>query len=69
MPEINATASVASSGVDEPLIEKLQAMKVDDGFSNTSTSLVCNNTLSTCANCGKEGSSLKACAACKIVKY
>ena len=39
-------------------------------MSNTSTSE--NNTSSTCANCGKgEDSSikLKACAACKLVKY
>ena len=25
--------------------------------------------LSVCANCGKEGSKLKACTACKLVKY
>ena len=25
--------------------------------------------LSVCANCGKEGSNLKSCAACKLVKY
>jgi len=55
------------SGVDKPIVEKLQAMKVSDGFSNTSTSPV--YLLSICANCGKEGSDLKSCAACKLVKY
>ena len=68
MPDINAATSTVGSGDDEPIIEKLQAMKVDDGFSNTSTSPVCNNTLTICANCGKEGD-LKSCAACKMVKY
>jgi len=83
MPEINdASSAAADSGDDEPLIEKLQTMKVDDGFSNTnsdvdgfsntSTSPVCNTkTLSTCANCGKEGSDsdMNICNKCEMVKY
>ena len=74
MPEINAATSAASSGDNEQLIEKLQAMKVDDGFSNTSTSPDCNcntNTLSICANCGKEGNDhdMNTCSKCKMVKY
>ena len=67
MPEINAATSAASSGDNTPSIENLQTMKVGDGFFNTSKSL--NNTLSICSNCGKEGSNLKSCAACKLEKY
>ena len=33
-------------------------------LSNTDT-----DTITTCAKCGKEGESLKACTACKLVKY
>lgn len=36
---------------------------------NMSTAEDCECTSSLCANCGKEGSNLKACTACKMVKY
>jgi len=69
MPEINDAESAAGCGDDKPIIEKLQSLKVDDGFSNTSTSL--NNTLSICACCGKEGSDndMNTCNKCNSVKY
>jgi len=69
MPEITAAESAGGGGDNEPLIEKLQSMNVDDGFSNTSTSPV--NTLSICANCGKEGSDrdMNTCNKCNSVKY
>ena len=68
MPEINDASSCHDS---EPLIEKLQTMKVDDGFSNTSTSPSNTSTLSICANCGKEGSdcNMNTCNKCEMVKY
>ena len=69
MPEISAAESVGGgSGVDKPIIEKLQAMKVSDGNTSTSSN---TNTLSICANCGKEGSDsdMNICNKCKSVKY
>lgn len=57
----------------------LSSSTVDDisqgisGVSISDNSDICGscstNTAERCANCGKEGGNLKACAACKLVKY
>ena len=43
--------------------------EVNDMLHNISTADDNENNVSVCANCGKEGSNLKACTACKLVKY
>ena len=39
----------------------------DDNTDETATNK--DNDVSVCANCGKEGTDLKSCTACKLVKY
>ena len=54
-------------GVCDDMIGKLQNISTDDNTDNKEDIV-----LSVCANCGKgeeEGSNLKSCAACKLVKY
>jgi len=43
--------------------------EVNGILNNTRTADDNENNVSVCANCGKEGSNLKACTACKLVKY
>jgi len=51
-------------GVCDTVIGKLQNMSTADNKDDNEDIV-----LSVCANCGKEGSNLKSCAACKLVKY
>jgi len=44
----------------------MQKMSLVDKDNDVS---VKDNTVSVCSNCGKEGNNLKACTACKLVKY
>jgi len=45
------------------LLQKLSTVDKDNDVS------VKDNDVSVCSNCGKEGNNLKACTACKMVKY
>ena len=51
----------AASNEEELISEMLSQQKIE-GLSN-------ENDVSTCANCGKEGSNLNICNKCKAVKY
>lgn len=59
--------ALSSSTVDD-ISQGISSISTSDN-SNICGSCTDNTTTEICANCGKEGGSLKSCAACKLVKY
>ena len=52
----------------EDISQGITSINISDN-NNICGSCSDNNTTEICAKCGKEGGSLKSCAACKLVKY